>query len=326
MVDATVILATYDRCVTLAQALESLARQEVPVGFTWEALIVDNNSRDATRRVVESRPEISSGRFRYIFEGRQGKTHALNAAIAQAKGEVLVFTDDDVTLDASWLANLVKRVRESDCAAAGGRIVPVWTEAKPRWLETDGPYRLGSVIVSLDLGAEPCIVTDRLPLGANMAIKAETLNRLGGFRPDLGPTVGSEIRGEDSEICHRMMNVGEQLIYVPDAVVYHPVDKRRLDRKYFQKYYFAQGRAITREEGIPIRATRYCNVPRYLIRGAGVKFVKWMVSFGVSRRFYHKLQFYYAVGRIVEARMQLAGGRPAGFNAARTSAHASHVH
>jgi glycosyltransferase involved in cell wall biosynthesis len=308
-IDVTVIIATYNRCRSLEQTLRSLARQQVAGGFTWEAIVVDNNSSDGTRGVVESLPETQRGRFRYVFEGRQGKTYALNTAIAQARGEILAFTDDDVTLDPAWLMTLVTRVRDGRCAGAGGRIVPVWTDPKPRWLETEGPYRLGAVIVSLDLGPHPCFFSDLLPLGANLAIRADVLERLGAFRTDLGPTVGSQIRGEDSEICERLLGAGERLLYVPDAIVYHPVAKDRLRRRYFQDYYYAQGRAVTRYEGVPADATAYWGVPRYLLWAAGVRLARWMASCEVKRRFYHKLQFYYAVGRIAEARTLLAGNR-----------------
>ena len=314
MIDATVILTTFNRCEHLRTALDSLQRQRVPEGFEWEVLVVDNNSSDDTRQVIESFAAREPGRIRYLFEGRQGKTFALNTAIAQAKGATLAFTDDDVTLDPEWLASLVTRMREYRCGGAGGRIVPTWTQPKPKWLETDGPFRLGSVVVSMDLVTIPSWFYDRLPLGANMAITADALRRVGLFRTDLGPTTGSLIRGEDSDICRRLLAAGERLLYVPDAVVFHPVDDRRVTRAYFERYYFDQGRALTREEGIAREAKLFVGVPRYLILSAGVKFVRWMASAGVKRRFYHKLQFCYALGRIVEARAlhsRRAPARPA---------------
>ncbi len=302
MISASVIIATYNRAQTLRATLDSLESQCVPAGFRWELLVVDNNSTDDTRAAVESFAVAAPGRIRYLFEPRQGKTFALNTAVAQARGEILVFTDDDVFFDPYWLASLVTRLREAGVACAGGRIFPAWTQAKPDWLDTDGPYRLGAVVVSMDLGDRPCWFVDTLPLGANMAITAAALRRIGPFRTDLGPTVGSLIRGEDSDICNRLLAAGERLLYVPDAIVFHPVDDRRLERTYFEQYYFDQGRAITREEGISESAVRYFGVPRYLIPRACRRYLSWMLSTDRKRRFYHKLQFRHALGRIVEAR------------------------
>jgi len=302
MITATVIIATYNRARTLRTTLESLERQIVPAGFDWELLVVDNNSSDDTLDVVESFGAAMPGRIRYLFERQQGKSFALNTAIARARGEILAFTDDDVLLDPHWLASLVTRLREYGCACAGGRIFPAWAQKKPDWLETEGPYRLGSVVVSMDLGEQPCWFVDTLPLGANMAITARALRHIGPFRTDLGPTAGSEIRGEDSDICRRLLAAAERILYVPDAIAFHPVDDRRLHRSYFERYYFDQGRAVTREEGIPRAAVCYFGVPRYLIPQACMRLASWMLSTDVKRRFYHKLQFRYSLGRIVEAR------------------------
>ena len=302
MLDATVIIATYNRSATLKAALASLVDQRTPPGFSWEALIVDNNSSDDTRAIVESFAAATAGRIRYLFEPRQGKTYALNTGIAAAHGDVLAFTDDDVTLDPDWLSRLVGGLKHYGCAAAGGVVVPVWRTPPPPWLEMEGAYRMGAVIVSFNLGDAPCAVRDRLPLGANLAIAASALARVGAFRTDLGPTVDSAIRGEDSEICQRLLDAGERILYLPDAVVHHPVDPRRLDRQYFQHYYFAQGRAVTRYEGVPGGVVCYAGIPRYLLASAALKCLRWFAAAGEKRRFYHKLQFIFALGRVVEAR------------------------
>jgi len=301
---ATVIVATCNRARTLRTTLETLAAQRVSGGFTWELLVVDNNSTDGTRAVIEAFVAAHPGRIRYLFEPRQGKTFALNTAIARARGSILCFTDDDVRLQADWLARLVSAMQQYRCGAVGGRILPEWTQPRPAWLETTGPYRLGSVIVSMDLGDAFCWFsdTDTLPLGASLAVTASALQRVGSFRTDLGPTTGSLIRGEDSDICRRLLSAGERLLYVPDAIAFHPVDDRRLTRAYFERYYFDQGRARTREEGLPAGAACWFDVPRYLIASACRKLAIWLLAGGVKRRFYHKLQFYYAAGRIVEAR------------------------
>lgn len=98
----TVILCTYNRCRSLAKALESVAASQVPASVDWEVLVVDNNSGDQTRQVVENFSTRSPDRFRYLFEPKPGKSHALNSGIRESSGENLVFMDDDVTVEPTW--------------------------------------------------------------------------------------------------------------------------------------------------------------------------------------------------------------------------------
>src|ERR1700722_3255440 len=95
----TVILCTYNRCQFLAKPLESVARSHVPESIHWEVLVVDNNSPDATRSVVEGFCRRDPSRFRYLFEPKQGKSYALNSGCQAANSDVLAFMDDDVEVD-----------------------------------------------------------------------------------------------------------------------------------------------------------------------------------------------------------------------------------
>lgn len=103
--DILVILCTYNRCEDLAGALQSIADSQVASSVTWEVLVVDNNSTDRTRDVVEGFSRQHSGRFRYLFEPKAGKSYALNAGIANARGKVLAFVDDDVNVENSAPSN-----------------------------------------------------------------------------------------------------------------------------------------------------------------------------------------------------------------------------
>src|ERR1700733_6639045 len=96
--EVTVIVCTYNRGQSLAEALDSVAKSTLPEAVAWEVLVVDNNSTDQTRDVVEKVCSRVPGRFRYLLESRPGKLHALNAAIREARGDVLAFMDDDATV------------------------------------------------------------------------------------------------------------------------------------------------------------------------------------------------------------------------------------
>ena len=129
----TVIVCTYNRCRILADTLASVAASQMPSSVTWEVLVVDNNSADQTREVVEDFGRHHAGRFRYLLEPEQGKSHALNAGVTNANGEVLVFLDDDVTVEPTWLHNLTAELRGGEWAGSGGRRLPSAELIPPRW-------------------------------------------------------------------------------------------------------------------------------------------------------------------------------------------------
>ena len=118
----SVILCTYNRCQSLEKALASVAASRTPDRTDWEVLVIDNNSKDQTRQVIEECASRNPGRFRYIFEAKQGKSNALNTGIREARGDILAFMDDDVLVEPSWLDSLTRPLRESNVSGTGGRI------------------------------------------------------------------------------------------------------------------------------------------------------------------------------------------------------------
>src|ERR1700730_15808052 len=122
--DITVVLCTYNRSKSLASALSSAAALVLPESVEWEILVVDNNSNDGTREVVADFCSKYPSRFRYLFEPQQGKSRALNTGIREARGSILAFMDDDVTVESKWLQNLTSNLNSGEWSGAGGRILP----------------------------------------------------------------------------------------------------------------------------------------------------------------------------------------------------------
>jgi glucosyl-dolichyl phosphate glucuronosyltransferase len=295
----TVVLCTYNRSGSLAKTLNSVAAQTLPESVDWEVLVVDNNSSDRTREVTEGFSNRHPGRFRYLFEPQPGKSHALNAGIRQARGDILAFLDDDVTVEPTWLQNLTAAIYNGEWAGAGGRIVPEWSRPVPRWLSPTAWYALGP-LVQFDLGN----VAGRLsepPFGTNMAFRKEMFEKYGDFLLELGPRPGSEIRNEDSEFAGRLLAAGERLRYEPSAVVCHPVQDNRIEKTYFLAWWFHKGEANIRQFGIR-PGTKYfaAGVPLYLFRNLAVWALKWLVAINPSRRFSNKLSVWTKAGEILE--------------------------
>jgi len=297
--DISVILCTYNRCESLRTALASVARSTLPESVDWEVLVVDNNSSDQTSTVVREFSDKHPARFRYLFEPKPGKSHALNSALQTTSSAVVAFMDDDVVVEPAWLANLTSGLKDPAYAGAGGKILPQWMAPPPLWLPTTERYGLAPLAM-FDLGAESGPLNEA-PFGTNMAFRRNVFERYGGFRTDLGPRPGSEIRNEDTEFGRRVLEAGERLRYEPSAVVYHEVSKARLNQIYFLRWSFDKARADVLEYGIP-KDTKWmiAGVPLYLPRRLAVWTLSWMFSIDPARRFSSKLKVWSIAGQIQE--------------------------
>jgi glycosyltransferase involved in cell wall biosynthesis len=304
----TVILCTYNRCEALAKALESIAASTLPSAVAWEVLVVDNNSSDRTREVAEKFCRQYPDYFRYVFESQSGKSYALNAGIREARGNVLAFTDDDVVVEPTWLQNLTAPLQDKECAGVGGRILPEQTFSPPRWVPLGDRYALAPLAVfAPDLKAGPL---HEPPFGANMAFQKRVFEQYGGFRTDLGPRPGSEIRNEDTEFGLRLLAAGELLRYEPSAIVYHSVPQYRITRQYFLTWRFDKARADIREFGIPADTRWYiAGIPLYLFRRFAAWTLRWFVAIQPAQRFSAKLKVWGLAGAILESFRQSRAAR-----------------
>src|ERR1700748_1248986 len=133
--DATVLICTYNRAPFLGDTLDSLARSR-PSHVTWNVIVVDNNSNDDTREVVLSRVAGYPVPLIYLFEGRQGKSHALNTGLNATAAPFVLFTDDDVIVDAGWIDASCRALRDDEAVDyTGGPVRPIWERPCPAWLD-----------------------------------------------------------------------------------------------------------------------------------------------------------------------------------------------
>jgi glycosyltransferase involved in cell wall biosynthesis len=295
----TVILCTYNRCHSLAAALNSVAASRLPESVSWEVVVIDNNSNDKTRDVVAEFGHRYPGRFRYVFEPQQGKSFALNAGIREARGEILAFMDDDVIVDAKWLQCLTAIFQKQGWSGVGGRVLPERTFTPPAWLSVEGKYALAPLAM-FDLGPQPGELNEA-PFGTNMAFRKEVFEKVGGFRTDLGPRPGSETRGEDTEFGDRVLAAGQHLWYEPSAIVYHSLPAYRLQKEYFLAWWHDKAQADIRAVGLPRGGElQVAGVPLSFFRRLANWTLQWITAIHSARRFSCKLKVWTILGEIAE--------------------------
>jgi glycosyltransferase involved in cell wall biosynthesis len=249
--NATVLIATYNRARILGDAIEAVLTQRTIPDFQWELLIVDNNSRDDTRAVVERYVGVSPVPVRYLFEPQQGKSHALNAGLGQTRGSIVAFTDDDVLVPPDWLATAVSILDRWGADGGGGRVLPKWETAPPSWLASNP--RLRGHLALMEVETHQML---QYPLkgpgniwGANMVFRRSVFDQVGLFNIELGPSGGRPVNSEDLDIVERALKIGRKVVYDPDLVVYHRVPAQRMRMRYFRRWAFVTG------QGAALRGT-----------------------------------------------------------------------
>ena len=228
-------LPPYNRARLLEQTLAALSAAASPPDCEVDVVVIDNNSTDETMSVIARAAQHSRWPIRSALERSQGKSFALNRGLTLARGDVLALTDDDVLPADDWLVRMVDRFRTPDIVFVFGKVLPRWEVPPPPELLTTvardiwGPLALvdyGDDVVRYD--AESFGVR-RLPIGANLAIRRDAIERVGGWRTDLGKVDNSLIAGEDHELCVRLYRAGLYIRHLtiptwPSGTSYPPRD------------------------------------------------------------------------------------------------------
>jgi glycosyltransferase involved in cell wall biosynthesis len=263
----SIAICTYNRSESLQRTLSSLAQQNDINIDAMEVLVVDNNCTDSTANVVEAfRERLPIGR---VAESRQGLAHARNRAVADFRGDVLLFTDDDIRFGPCWLAayqNAIRRFPDADYF--GGRILPDWGQMKPRWIKDEPLPLIDGVVGWFDHGVEtrPFETTEPPPFGASFAIRRQLFDKIGGFRVDLGTGGMGLGRGEETEFLMRARNAGAQGVYVGEALCFHVYDPRRLTLAALYRYGIACGQSYNAIADRPYDGD-YGRAASFLARG-----------------------------------------------------------
>lgn len=235
-----VIIPTYNRQDLLPSSLNSLFAAEIPEGLEVGITVVDNNSTDNTREVVESFQKKFGERIQYVFEQQQGRSHALNAGITATSGDLVGTIDDDEEVDRNWFNVAFEAFQTRDLDFIGGPYIPRWGSSPPEWL----PPSYGGVVGWVDGGDREVPFDSNYPgilMGGNAVFKRSILSKIGLYTTWLGRTDKGLLTGEDEELYGRLLASGAKGMYLPDLRIYHHVMPERLTKRYFRRWCFYRG-------------------------------------------------------------------------------------
>lgn len=307
---ASVLICTYNRSGLLRETLESLRATQS--SRTWNIVVVDNNSNDGTREVVETFAAAAPVHVLYLFEARQGKSYALNTGLASSRGEIVVFTDDDVRVGPTWLDEACNALdHDPSIDYTGGPVRPLWEAEPPRWFDASRSDLWGTLAI-LDYGPASFVFEERqrVPLGANMAVRRALMERIGGFHPELGRRGRSLLGQEQAEFFARARARGVRGLYVPSMQLDHHVPAARLTKSYFRRWWYWKGVSRARvdamhrhtELGLDLATVPYvARVPRFvwgqLSRAVG-RWVGAVIVGDTHGAVRHEMHCAYALGYV----------------------------
>ena len=266
-IEFSIIICTYNRESFLPIAFNSITKQTLPYDL-FEVIIIDNNSTDSTSEIcsefIMAHPSITVG---YFTEKQQGLSHARNRGIDEASGEIITFMDDDALLAPDFCEKTLGFFRKhKNVSAIGGKILLQFMEAKPFWYNPS----LASLLGYFNSGNREKPFRRSYFRGSNMSFRNELFAKYAPFNTSLG-RVGRDLSGsEEKELFFRLRDSGEEIWYVPGAIVYHLVPPERTGLSFIREQGIGAGKS--QKKMVMIKGTFSCFL------SALNELAKWIVT------------------------------------------------
>lgn len=243
----SIIIPTHNRAETLRNAIESVV--SLKDAAEYEFVIVDNNSSDGTREVVESYHPLA----RYVFEGNTSFSKARSTGAENATGDILLYLDDDVLVRPGTLDELIRIFTiYSDCGVVAGRIDPKFEGQPPDWVLKCQSSFNGWSLFNESTYSFVRSTFQEVPSAAGpmMAIRREAYLKVNGFPPD---TVGVEsnsgnklfnklyIGPGDYGLCLKVRDAGYKILYSNLAGVFHVIPPLRFSVRFWRSRMIGEG-------------------------------------------------------------------------------------
>lgn len=232
----TVAICTYNRAHLLEDCLNALSLAS-PVAVPWELLVVDNNSQDSTKEVVLNFSALNPSMIiNYSLALQQGLSHARNHAIVASKAYWIMYLDDDAKVREDFLQRTVYLVKKTDYQIVGGVYYPWYKYGRPKWFK-DRYASNAKPIRNLSVPRGEVFAS-----GGVMLWEKKLLKQLGGFNVNIGMKGNKVAYGEETIVQQQAKNMGIDIAYDPNLVIYHVVAEQKLTIDWFFVSNFAKGR------------------------------------------------------------------------------------
>lgn len=240
----SIIIPTRNRAALLYNTLDSLTLQTYPTN-RFEVIVIDNGSTDSTAEVCKYF-EQRIPQLKCIYDPRPGLHNGRHSGLDAASGDILVYADDDIEAQSSWLEGIAESFVDPSVALVGGKILPKFESPPPKWVDelrstTNTGWSLGWYSI-LDFGDTLLEIPHEYVWGCNFSIRKDVLKKVSGFHPDSLPQELIKYRGDgESAVSFAVRDMGLKAIYNPKASVYHVVSTKRLTVDYIYQRAFNQG-------------------------------------------------------------------------------------
>jgi GT2 family glycosyltransferase len=226
----SVAICTRNRAKSLEATLERFFAQRFAEDYEFELIVVDNDSTDETRQVIERCIEARGDRVKYFFEPRRGVSYTRNKAVSAARGDFIAFTDDDVLVDENWLDEIYREfTKDPSLCLLGGRVLAANDKIQKVALQTSDERK---IFEFPDPGT--------FAIGASMAFRREVFDRIGFFDVRLG--AGKFFASaEEADLFYRALKAGYKVLYAPNVLVYHNHDRVSVDQACRLEYGYGKG-------------------------------------------------------------------------------------
>ena len=262
--DISIVVCTFNRADMLRGALASLYELATDGAFTYEIVVIDNASTDATPAAIAAAAAESPAPLRGVFEPQKGVVAARNRGIRESRGKWIAFFDDDQFAAERWLAELFRGAAEKQCRVVGGAVRLLMRSDIDRVLHPTVRMLLGEAFPA----PQPTKYGGRLTPGCgNLMIERSVFDEVGVFQTAI------DGRGEDTDLFERIERAGIDAWYLPIAIIDHLTPCERLTDSYLTSLAQKMGRGIGMRRGRDMNPVKFAAL--WLAKAAYAALVQW---------------------------------------------------
>lgn len=231
-INITACICTYKRPF-LKETLLSLQRQAYKMPIVLDFVVIDNDELGSAKELVESVFHNTDFSFQYAIEPEKNICLARNRSLSLAKGEWVLFMDDDETAEPDLVQNILSAALVHSAQIVIGSVKPSYPDNTPSWIKSGGLFLrpLPATGTPVNYGGT-----------GNMLVKKAVINKLKGpFNEDFGLTGGG-----DTDFCCRLIKNGCKIISCQEAIVTEEVERNRVNLDYLIKRAIRGGETYVR--------------------------------------------------------------------------------